>query len=52
MFREASTAGDEFGEVAAIAELGDDVCVVFGVIDVVNFYDVFAVLEAFEYLYL
>lgn len=49
---EAAAAGDEFGKIAAIAEFGDDVCIVFGVIDVINFYDVLAVLEAFEYLYL
>lgn len=48
VFGEAAAAGDEFGEVAAVAEFCDDVGVVFGVIDVVNFYDVFAVFEAFE----
>lgn len=45
--RDGATAGDHLSEVPAIAEFGDDVGVVFGVIDVVNFYDVIAVFECF-----
>lgn len=50
VFWNTATAGDEFGQITTITELGNNVCVIFGVIDVINFYDVFAVLEGFEYL--
>jgi hypothetical protein len=43
-FGKGFASGDEFGEVSSIAKLCDDVGIVFGVVDVVDFYDVFAVL--------
>lgn len=47
-FWDGSAAGDQFGQVSSIAKFCDDVGIVFGVIDVINFYDVIAVLEYFE----
>ena len=47
-FGKGSSAGDHFGEVSAVAEFGDDVGVVAGVVDVVDFDDVLAVFEGFQ----
>lgn len=45
---EGPFVGDGFGEVSSVAELGDDVGVVAGVVNVIDFYDVVTVFEVFE----
>lgn len=47
---EGSARRDHFGQISAVTEFCDDVGVVFGVIDVIDFYNVFAVFEKFEHL--
>jgi hypothetical protein len=50
-FIQALLAGDMFGEISAIAEFGDDIGVVLGVIDVIDIEYIFTVLECLEDLY-
>lgn len=44
--------GYKFSQISSLAELGDDVSVVFCVIDVKNFYDVLTILQTFQHFYL
>lgn len=50
-FRDTFASRDEFGQISSLAELSDYVGVVFGVVDVIDFYDVLAVLQSFEDFY-
>ena len=47
-FRKRSLAADDLGKVASITEFSNNVCVVPCVVDVIDFYDVIAILEVFE----
>lgn len=51
-FRQAPSTGDELGQITTITELGDDVGIIFGVIDVIDLKDVVAVLQRFQNIYL
>lgn len=42
------STGDEFGQVSTIAEFGDDVGIIFSIVDIVDFDDVFTILQYFE----
>ena len=50
-FRDNFPIGDEFGQISSLAEFSDYVGVVLGVIDVIDFYYVLAVLQRFEHFY-
>lgn len=50
ILRQSLSGRDEFGEVSSLAQLGDDVGIVFSVVDVVYFYYVFAILQHFKHL--
>lgn len=52
ILRDNSLIGDELGEISAITEFSDDIGVVLGIVDVVNFYDIFAIFQNLEHLYL
>ena len=43
--------GDELGQITAIAQFSDDVGIIFGVIDVIEFDDILAIFQSFEYFY-
>jgi hypothetical protein len=49
--RQAASTGDELGQIPTITELGDDVGIIFGVIDVVNLEYVVAILQRFQDFY-
>ena len=50
-FRDNFPIGDEFGQISSLAEFSDYVGVVLGVVDVIDFYYVLAVLQRFEHFY-
>lgn len=50
-FGQSSTRGDHVGEVAALAKFSNDIGVVFGGIDLINFYNVVGLFEGLEDLY-
>ena len=52
MLWESFFCGDEFSQVALITEFGDNVGIVFGGINVVDFDDILGVFEVFEDLHL
>ena len=49
--RKALLAGDELGKITSITKLSYDVSVVLGVVYIIDFKDVVAVLEGFEDFY-
>jgi hypothetical protein len=51
MLWESFFSGDKFGQVPLIAELGDNVGIVFGGVNVIDFNDIFGVFEVFEDLH-
>jgi len=46
-FRDTFPIGDEFGEISSLAQLSDYVGIVFGAVDVIDFYYVLAILQTF-----
>ncbi len=48
IFRKCFFIRDEFGQIALVAQLCDDVGIVFGGVNIVNLDDIFGVLEGFE----
>ena len=48
--RNLSFVGDGLGEIASITKFRDDVCVILGIVDIVDFDDVLTILQNFENL--
>lgn len=48
IFRKSFFGCDEFGQIALVAQLCDDVSIVFGGVNIVDIDDIFGVLEIFE----
>jgi len=50
-FRDGFSAGYELSQVASLAKFSDYIGIVFGIVDVIDFYYVLTVLQSFEYFY-
>ena len=51
IFRESFFVGNELGQVALITEFCDNVSIVFGGVNVINFNDIFSVFQGFKDLH-